>query len=247
MTGTVGGLDTPLESSSRVDEIVDRLVTAIAIGEYLPGSRLPAERDLAASLQVGRMTVRAAIARLVDQGLLRTQRGRNGGSFVCQEQPPTSSGPAVRRILSSRWEALRDTCEAVSLLQGTVCRAAAVNRTAADIDVLARRLEAFRAAASGLESQQADGQLHLAISAAAHNATLQAVLAEVEGRVSIAAPSHVWGDAAGMRDMEKRSLADHELLVAAIIEQRAADAERIGREHARIDLELLESALDRWV
>lgn len=244
MTGTVGGLDTPLETSSRVDEIVDRLVTAIAVGEYLPGSKLPAERELASSLQVGRMTVRAAIARLAEQGMLRTQRGRNGGSFV-QALPGTSSGPAVHRILSSRWEALRDTCEAVCLLQGTICRAAAENRTAEDVAVLVRRLEAFRTAASGLESQRADGQLHLAVSAAAHNATLQSVLQEVEARISIAAPSHVWGDAAGMRQMEERALRDHELLVSAITDQRASDAERLGREHARIDLELLESALHR--
>lgn len=45
-----GLLSTQLDSSSRVDEITDRLVTAIAIGEYLPGARLPVERELAASL-----------------------------------------------------------------------------------------------------------------------------------------------------------------------------------------------------
>ena len=32
----------------------NRLVTAIAIGEYLPGTRLPVERELAAALGVGR-------------------------------------------------------------------------------------------------------------------------------------------------------------------------------------------------
>ena len=63
--GALAGLlhqqrDTP----TRVDEITDRLITAIAIGEYLPGARLPVERDLAASLGAGRMTVRAALARL---------------------------------------------------------------------------------------------------------------------------------------------------------------------------------------
>ena len=48
--------DTP----SRVDEITDRLITAIAIGEYLPGARLPVERDLAASLRAGRNRSSAA-------------------------------------------------------------------------------------------------------------------------------------------------------------------------------------------
>ncbi|WP_413783438.1 winged helix-turn-helix domain-containing protein, partial [Mycolicibacterium obuense] len=63
-----GVLHRQLDSSTRVDEVTDRLVTAIAIGEYLPGARLPGERDLAAYLGAGRMTVRAALARLVDRG-----------------------------------------------------------------------------------------------------------------------------------------------------------------------------------
>ena len=43
-----GLLRQQLSMPTRVDEITDRLVTAIAIGEYLPGARLPVERDLAA-------------------------------------------------------------------------------------------------------------------------------------------------------------------------------------------------------
>ncbi|HEX2286517.1 MAG TPA: GntR family transcriptional regulator, partial [Mycobacterium sp.] len=49
---TAGLLAQQLDMPSRVDEITDRLVTAIAIGEYLPGARLPTERELAASLGV---------------------------------------------------------------------------------------------------------------------------------------------------------------------------------------------------
>ncbi|MCU1635471.1 MAG: transcriptional regulator [Cryobacterium sp.] len=237
-------LTTPLASLSRIDELTDRLVTAIAIGEYLPGSRLPSERDLAASLQVGRMTVRAALARLVERGLLETQRGRGGGSFV-REQWLSSSGASVQRTLSTRWDSLRDTCEAVSRLQGTVARAAAENRTDADVQHLRDRLDAFRLAESGLHSQKADELLHLAIISASGNETLKAVLLELESRVSIVAPAHLWGSPEGMGAMEARALADHENLVEAICDRRADDAGRIAREHAHIDLELLEVALKR--
>ena len=61
-----GILDRELESSSRVDEITDRLVTALAIGEYLPGARLPAERELAASLRVGRIDQRPVVLKEID-------------------------------------------------------------------------------------------------------------------------------------------------------------------------------------
>lgn len=242
--GPEGSLDMPLAAMSRADEITDRLITAIAVGEYLPGARLPSERDLAKSLHVGRMTVRAAIGRLVDQGLLSTQRGRAGGSFV-REQWTAASNASVQRTLSSRWESLRDTCEAMVHLHGTIARAAAENRTDADAAVLRERLEAYRGAESGTASQKADARLHTAIAEASHNLTLKRILLELEAQIGLAAPAHLWGFPEGMREMELRALADHERLVEAICAQRQAEATAIGLAHARIDIELLEAALNR--
>jgi DNA-binding FadR family transcriptional regulator len=108
------------------------LITAIAI-KVLPGARLPVERDLAASLAAGRMTVRAALARLVERGLLETRRGRGGGSYVL-DQWPESSTDAVGRTLRARLDDLRDRCDAICRLQGTVCRAAAESRSESDAD-----------------------------------------------------------------------------------------------------------------
>ena len=237
-------LDAPITGASRADEITDRLVTAIAIGEYLPGARLPAERDLATSLQVGRMTVRAALARLVEQGLLVKTRGRGGGSFVREQWTATSSA-SVHRTLSARWDALRDTCEAMVRLSGTVARAAAENCSDDDLIILRARFEDYRRAESGGPAQKADERLHIAIADAAHNVTLKRILSELEGQVSIAAPSHLWGFPEGQREMEQRALVDHHNLVNAICERRGTAAESIGREHARIDIELLEVALQR--
>jgi len=238
-------LDTPLVPLSRADEITDRLVTAITIGEYLPGSRLPPERELAASLHVGRMTVRAALARLVEHGLLETQRGRGGGSFVRSPQAESSaaSPASVHRTLSASLDAKRDLLEAVGRLQGAIARAAAEKRSAADVDRLHERMASYRAAKSGRESQRADALLHMAIIEAAHNDTLSTVLLDLESRISINAPAHVWGRVDGMRAMELRALTDHENLVAAICEQRPTDAGTIALEHARLDLEMLEEAL----
>jgi GntR family transcriptional repressor for pyruvate dehydrogenase complex len=241
---SVGALRRPIATQSRIDEITDRLITAIAIGEYLPGSRLPSERALAESLRVGRMTVRAALARLVERGLLETQRGREGGSFV-REQWPASSSASVHRTLSARWESLRDTSEALSRLYGVISGAAAENRSDGDVTMLHDRLDAFRHAGSGLPSQKADELLHLAIIDAAGNATLRDVIIELESRISIAAPAHLWGSPEGMRTMEARALVDHINLVAAISAGNVDEASAIGREHARIDLELLESALNQ--
>lgn len=245
MTGARSAVGAPSpDRRSRIDEITDRLVTAIAVGEYLPGSRLPAERDLAVSLGVGRMTVRAAIARLVDRGLLETQRGRTGGSFVVEQWPATSSD-VVRRTLDARWDELRDRCDAIARLHGAICRAAAEARTDADVEQLGLLLGAYRDAETGRPRQQADSLLHLAMIEAARNRTLAAVLQRLEAELSIGAPAHLWGEPAGMRAMEQRALGEHEALVAAIADGRGDDAEAIARKHVGIDLELLEAARAR--
>ena len=237
-------LATPIVSSSRSDEITDRLITAIAVGEYLPGSKLPPERALAASLKVGRMAVRQALAVLVEKGLLETQRGRGGGSFVREQWGPESDAP-VQRTLTARLDDLRDTLDAVGWLHGTIAAAAATRRTDDDIVRLEQCLAGYRSAESGLASQKADEQLHLAIGRSTHNATLQSLLLDLESRISISAPAHLWGSPEGMREMELRALGDHEVLVAAIVEGRADDASRIATQHVHIDLELIEAALAR--
>lgn len=239
-----GLLSSQLSMPSRVDEITDRLITAIAIGEYLPGARLPVERELAAALGVGRMTVRAALARLGERGLLETRRGRGGGSYVV-DQWPDSSTDAVRRTLSLRLGELRDRCDAVARLHGAVCRAAAESRTAGDVAVLTSALAEYRTASSGLAAQQADGRLHLAIMDAAHNVVLKQLLVDLEASVSIGAPAHLWGEPSTMRDMELRSLREHEALVAAIADGRTDDADAQARAHVAIDFEHIASAMRR--
>jgi GntR family transcriptional repressor for pyruvate dehydrogenase complex len=239
-----GLLTQQLDSPSRVDDVTDRLVTAIAVGEYLPGARLPVERELAQSLGVGRMTVRAALARLVERGLLETKRGRGGGSYVLQ-QWPESSTEAVGRTLSLRFDEMRDRCEAIARLHGAVCRAAADFRSQDDIATLSKRLDDYRMAESGRPAQLADARLHLAIMDAAHNATLKQVLLELESANSIGTSTHPWGEPATMREMELRALGEHTALIEAITDGRGDAADAIARSHLSIDLEHIAVAMRR--
>lgn len=231
-------------TETRVDEVEDRLVTAVAVGEYLPGSGLPPERELAALLGVARVTVRGAIARLVDRGLLETRRGRGGGTFV-RTQWPDSSSEAVGRVLLARWEGIQDTADAIALLHGALATAAAERVTAADAERIRACLDGFRLATSGFAKQQADAVLHRAIIDAARNDALRTALAGLESQISIAAPAHLWGTADGMADMEERALHEHEGLVEAVCAGRAAEAGVLARRHVGIDVELLQRAMER--
>src|SRR6478752_3548103 len=79
----------PVRPPTTFEETVERLGTAIRLGLLPAGSKLPAERSLAAELKISRSTLRQALTALVQSGHLVSQRGRTGGTFVA-EQPPLS-------------------------------------------------------------------------------------------------------------------------------------------------------------
>ena len=88
----------PVHLRNAGEHVADRLVTAIALGEYITGQRLPSERELAALLAVNRASVREALHRLAEAGYVEIRRGRHGGAFV-----QAVVGPRVaRRACSAR-------------------------------------------------------------------------------------------------------------------------------------------------
>ncbi|WP_370893445.1 FadR/GntR family transcriptional regulator [Janibacter sp. GXQ6167] len=74
------------------EHTVEQLATAIRLGAFADGERLPPERDLAALLGVSRMTLRDAIAALREAGLVETKSGRGGGTTVRYEGQPVDPG-----------------------------------------------------------------------------------------------------------------------------------------------------------
>jgi DNA-binding FadR family transcriptional regulator len=63
-------------------QIAEQIAQLIASGEFLPGSRLPAERELAALLGVSRASVREAIISLEIGGLVEVRVGTGKTDFV---------------------------------------------------------------------------------------------------------------------------------------------------------------------
>lgn len=64
--------------------ISEKLRCQIESGDYSPGEKLPSEHQLMDAFQVSRITVRQAIANLVNQGLAKSQQGK--GVFVTPQQ-----------------------------------------------------------------------------------------------------------------------------------------------------------------
>jgi GntR family transcriptional regulator, arabinose operon transcriptional repressor len=70
-------------SEPRYGQVAERLRGEVVQGVYAPGSRLPAEVEMARSLGVSRGTLRHALRLLVSEGVLRTVPGR--GTFVAEQ------------------------------------------------------------------------------------------------------------------------------------------------------------------
>ncbi len=144
------------------EDCVERLATAIRLGVYPDGSSLPPERELATRMGVSRATLREAIAALRSAKMVRTTRGRRGGTAV-DHSPATPGGePAVD--LSGRRDELMDSLVFRRVVEPGACFLAASTALTPDQrDLVSDALYAVAGASDPAEHRQADSRLHLAI------------------------------------------------------------------------------------
>lgn len=211
----------PVEPPTTFEETVERLGTAIRMGLLPPGSRLPAERDLARLLRISRSTLRQALTTLVQSGHLTAVRGRSGGTFVADDPPLAARrgaepiGADVRAMLDER----------VAVEVGATLLAA--ERCHRDDLTRLHELVEHMGAADEFESyRRADMRFHVGIAEAARSPRLVASMTEVQGYMGeliarIAHPGEVL-----MRSNEQ-----HRRLVALLERRDARRAVELIRRH----------------
>ncbi|WP_376877838.1 FadR/GntR family transcriptional regulator [Albirhodobacter sp. R86504] len=161
--------DTPRPSLA--DQVYDQLLSKILDEEYPVHSRLPAEDVLAQGCGVSRPIVRAALARLRDDGIIQSRRG--SGSYVLRRPDrhvvtfvPLESISDVQRCYEFRID-----------VEGAAAAWAARRRDEEDLAAMehAYRMmeETYQQNAAAVETDQ---MLHLAIARAAKNPFFSSVL-----------------------------------------------------------------------
>ena len=157
---------------------VERMGSAIRMGLFRVGERLPSERDLSSHIGVSRATLREAIRLLSEQGTLEARRGRNGGTFVMATPDPLTVSE-MREKLTERNTTLREVLDQRKVIEVGVVELAAQRATAIQIaqlkDMLPRFAE-FRMVT--MEYRRLDTEFHLLIGEAADSPRLQELLAE---------------------------------------------------------------------
>ena len=154
----------------RVAETVQRQIEQLILrGILRPGERLPSERDLAERLGVSRPSVREAIARLVEQGLLNTRAG--SGIYVANVLGSAFSEPLIQ-LFSSHEEALFDYLSFRRDLEGLAAERAARMSSDTDLKVITaifRKMENAHTKRNPAEEAALDAEFHMAIVEASHN------------------------------------------------------------------------------
>jgi DNA-binding FadR family transcriptional regulator len=135
----------PIPMQTAGERIAERIVTAIALGEFVPDQRLPTERELAAALEVSRTTVREALQRLQAGGYVSTRRGRNGGTFV-RTGIGSDADAMIRRTLVPAWQELTEVLDFRRLIEQTIARTAAQRRDDNDIAAIRAAVEDYERA-----------------------------------------------------------------------------------------------------
>ena len=210
----------PLRAGNALEDTIARLVQTIRLGVVAPGESLPPERELAGRYEVSRDTVREAIRELADTGYLVRRRGRYGGTFVA-DPLPRAPHPGIVPA---------DELDNVLGLRRVIEAGAAREAAGRALDPEARaelwaRHEAARDAEPA-DYRRLDTLLHLTIAEVAGIPSLVALSAENRARVN------AWLDTFPLlpRNIE-HSNAQHESIVAAILDGRADAAETATLEH----------------
>ncbi|UNK63420.1 FadR/GntR family transcriptional regulator [Buttiauxella ferragutiae] len=160
----------PIGQASRSDQIVQRLSNAIITGLLEANEQLPNEADLAKMMGVSHITIREALNTLRANNLIHTVRGRNGGSFVCEQAWELSHSLNPFKTLSTDY--LSDLGEMHCAIISHSARLASRRMTNADITRL-RDFVAVLAASTTPEARtQADMRCLLAIAACSQSARL---------------------------------------------------------------------------
>jgi GntR family transcriptional repressor for pyruvate dehydrogenase complex len=213
----------PVRSQTAFEETVDRLGTAIKLGLLPPGTRLPAERELCAKLGIARSTLRQALVALAQSGHLHATRGRGGGTFVADPQPPV---PPPSPAVLAAW---RDTCDERMAVEVGVAVLAAERAEPHQIELLDELVAALDDMLDDFGAyRQADVRWHVGLAEASHSPRLVNAMTEVQGAMTdlislIAHPSEVLDSAN----------AQHRRLVVALRARDETTAARVMTEHLR--------------
>jgi len=216
ITAALGTID----AGSPVSEVTRRLLDLFTSGSIEPGTRLPPERQIAATLGVGRSAVREALAALEVLGIVSVKPG--SGTYLRGTASDLLPNTLSWGLLIGR-QSTDELLEVRAGLEIYVTRLAAARQNETDLKKVAKALADMRSAAANLTAfAKADRAFHDGLAAASGNRLLIDLLQVVRSLLQVYANRAVQSE----QDARQAQL-EHEAIYAATVsgdEDAAASA-----------------------
>jgi len=212
-----------IDSDRLYRKIARQLSGLIEAGEFRPGERLPAERELAKQLAVSRPSVREALIALEIEGKVEVRVG--SGVFVAS---PTL---AVVRSAVAEGEGPFELIQARKVIEGETAAVAAREASEAELDAIRAAVDEMQRCHEGGESTDAsDRAFHTTIARATQNHVLASVVQMLwdEGRGAIWKTMEKHFQTPALRES---TLRDHRAVYEAIAAHDARAARRAMHHH----------------
>lgn len=223
----------PARRAPKQSEIVARTIADQIVTEDLPeGTRLPHERAMLASYQVGRSTLREALRLLESRGVLTMRSGRDGGPIVRRPRP-SDLGDSLTLQMQFRRLPAAEVFGARQAVEPLLARLAA---KAIDDETLTQMTECNERMAADLDDRElfrtANMAFHEMVAAAAQSPLLEIFASALES----VADGAGYGVVAGSFTHEQRAnvVEAHREILAAFAAHDPEAAESAMRRHLEL-------------
>jgi GntR family transcriptional regulator, transcriptional repressor for pyruvate dehydrogenase complex len=216
-----------------VDEVIQRLKSRLASGEFKVGDKIPPESVLAADFGIGRTTLREAVRVLEHSGLLAVRQG--SGTYL---RSLTDTGNLTTRLRQAR---VLEVIEVRRALDIEMARLTATRRSEAALAAMRNALERMRKSKEVLDERSfldADMEMSRLIAAATRNTILTEIHASFSEALRLALTQVV-----AIPGVMVNCLSRHEQLYEAILAQDEDLAGAIAKAHLEKLTKLVENLL----
>ncbi len=222
----------PIERRKVYELVADRLVEEISARRLKPGDPIPAERQLAETLSVGRSSIREALRMLESRGLIISLG--HGAFTVAEYGNPLNASLAL--LVEMRHGDLQELFEVRKVLEVEMAGIAAERRSEVDLERMRRAIEAMDEGIGVADRYIAgDLEFHQAVVAATGNRIARSVMEAIRDvmRLALFEIYRIPGS-------PERSMEQHRRILEAVAQGDPDLARERVREHlVRVESEIV--------
>ncbi|WP_369806684.1 FadR/GntR family transcriptional regulator [Mycobacterium sp. E802] len=208
--------------------VADLVRREIRLGLLPPGSPLPAEREFAEMLGIGRTPVQLAFRQLQAEGLIERRRGRNGGAFVRGAgEDEERFHDVIREAIDNRDE-IRLAMEYRCLVEPAVSRLASERRTTSELNELQTAHAMLMDATDDASFMKSDAVFHLTLASITANPFL---IRGIEESRQCCHPALALLPEDGT--FHQATVVEHQQILDAVVDGEPDEAERAMSAHVQ--------------